>query len=111
MTKIEFTSNYNDLSTDQGFQFEFNCNRCSTGYRTSFKPYTIGKISGALDTASSLFGGIFSHASTIGDRARTATGKRITTRRSSKLWRRLREILSSARVAPLGMPGKMLEHE
>ncbi len=73
MTKIEFTSNYNDLSTEQGFQFEFNCNRCSTGYRTSFKPYAIGKISGALDTASSLFGGIFSHASTIGDRARTAT--------------------------------------
>ena len=54
MTKIEFTNNYRDFSTEQGFQFEFNCERCGTGYRTSFQPYVIGKISGALDTASSL---------------------------------------------------------
>ena len=72
MTKIEFTNNYRDLSTEQGFQFEFNCERCGTGYRTSFQPYVIGKISGALDTASSLFGGIFSQASSLGERARSA---------------------------------------
>ena len=76
MTKIEFTSNYDDLSTDEGFQFEFKCDRCGTGYRTAFQPYVIGKISGALDTASGLFGGVFSKAATLGERARSATWER-----------------------------------
>jgi len=26
--KIAFTKNYSDLSTNQGFQFEFYCDRC-----------------------------------------------------------------------------------
>ena len=68
MVKIKFTSNNDDLSTNEGFQFEFKCERCRIGYRTSFQP-----ISSVLDTASSLFGGLFSHASTISDRARSAT--------------------------------------
>jgi hypothetical protein len=55
---IEFVSNYNDLSTDRGFHFEFLCNRCGSGIRTRFPGRTIGSVSGALDTASSLFGGI-----------------------------------------------------
>lgn len=35
--KIKFVRNYNDLSTDSGFQFEFFCDRCGTGYRSEFK--------------------------------------------------------------------------
>ncbi len=57
-SKIEFTSNYSDNSTDRGFQFEFNCDRCGTGFRTRFQPFAAGTISSALDTASNLFGGI-----------------------------------------------------
>ena len=34
---IEFVNNYNDLSTDTGFQFEFMCNRCGSGFRTRFQ--------------------------------------------------------------------------
>ncbi|HZK17291.1 MAG TPA: hypothetical protein VFC66_03515, partial [Anaerolineaceae bacterium] len=71
MPKIEFTNNYDDLSTNEGFRFEFKCERCNTGYRTSFQPYAIGKVSGALDTAGSLFGGLFSQVSTLGERARS----------------------------------------
>jgi len=70
--KMEFTSNYQDLSTEQGFQFEFNCDRCSTGYRTQFQASGIGMVSGALDTASSLFGGIFGQAADVGERMRSA---------------------------------------
>ena len=33
--EIEFTTNYSDLSTDNGFQFEFRCNRCGNGYARS----------------------------------------------------------------------------
>ena len=73
MERIEFTSNYSDLSTDQGFQFEFFCDRCGTGYRTSFQPSVIGGVSNALDAASGLFGGVFGRVADLGERARSAT--------------------------------------
>jgi len=71
--KIEFTRNYSDQSTNQGFQFEFYCDRCGTGYRTRFQPSALGTVSSALDTASSLFGGVFGKAADLGERARSAT--------------------------------------
>jgi len=70
--KIEFTRNYTDHSTDNGFQFEFFCDRCGTGYRSGFQTFTAGTISSALGTASSLFGGVFSSAATVGERVRSA---------------------------------------
>jgi hypothetical protein len=73
MGAIQFTRNYSDLSTNQGFQFEFNCDRCGTGYRTRFQPSTVGMITGTLDAANSLFGGIFGQAANLGERARSAT--------------------------------------
>ncbi len=69
---IEFVSNYNDHSTDTGFQFEFSCDRCGTGYRTKFQPSAAGTVSNVLDGASSLFGGIFGQAANIGERVRSA---------------------------------------
>jgi membrane protease subunit (stomatin/prohibitin family) len=73
MGAIEFTRNYSDLSTNQGFQFEFNCDRCGTGYRTRFQASALGMVSGALDTANSLFGGVFGQVANLGERARSAT--------------------------------------
>ncbi len=73
MDEIEFTRNYSDRCTDQGFQFEFNCNRCGNGYRSSFQPWVVGAVSGALDAASSLFGGVFGQAANMGERVRSAT--------------------------------------
>ncbi|MGI6711817.1 MAG: zinc ribbon domain-containing protein [Bacillota bacterium] len=70
--KIEFVQNYSDLSTQKGFQFEFYCNRCGSGFRTRFKPSLTGKVSGVLDAASSVFGGIFGRAADIGDRIHSA---------------------------------------
>jgi len=70
--KIEFTRNYSDLSTNQGFQFEFYCDRCGTGYRTRFHASALGTMSSALDAANGLFGGIFGRAADLGERARTA---------------------------------------
>jgi hypothetical protein len=69
---IEFVKNYNDLSTEQGFQFEFVCDRCDSGYRTKFKPSLTGKVAGALESASSIFGGVFGTAANISERVRTA---------------------------------------
>ncbi len=35
-----FTRNYNDLSTEAGFQFEFFCDCCGNGYKSTFKEST-----------------------------------------------------------------------
>lgn len=70
--RMEFVTNYSDLSTDKGFQFEFKCNRCGVGYRTKFVPSVTGTVSGVVDAASSLFGGLFSSAANIADRVHDA---------------------------------------
>jgi membrane protease subunit (stomatin/prohibitin family) len=70
--RIEFTRNNSDHSTDRGFQFEFFCDRCGTGYRTRFEPFALSTVSSALDAASSLFGGILNQAANLSERARSA---------------------------------------
>ena len=42
MAAIEFTQNYTDLSTDQGFQFKFFCERCGDGFMSSFQQNPLG---------------------------------------------------------------------
>lgn len=69
---IEFTNNYSDMSTDTGFQFEFRCNRCGSGYRTPFQTFATGAVTNALNTASSIFGGIFGSAATVGEHVRSS---------------------------------------
>src|SRR5256885_3214557 len=32
MVAIRFTGNYEDLSTDRGYQFKFYCEKCQNGY-------------------------------------------------------------------------------
>jgi membrane protease subunit (stomatin/prohibitin family) len=73
MDQIEFTRNYSDQSTERGFQFEFRCDRCGNGYRTPFQAWSVGTVSGALDAASSLFGGFLGQAADVGERVRSAT--------------------------------------
>lgn len=71
--KIVFTRNYSDLCTNQGFQFEFYCDKCGSGHRTRFKPSKIGMVTGALDAIGGLFGGVFGQAANLGEKARSAT--------------------------------------
>ena len=56
--EIEFTSNYSDLSTDNGFQFEFRCDRCGNGFRTEFDTFELSTATDVLDGAGSLLGGV-----------------------------------------------------
>ncbi len=69
---IDFNSNYSDESTDKGFQFEFTCGRCNNGTKTRFRPWAVGSVSSALETASSLFGGVFNSAAEVGEHVRSA---------------------------------------
>ncbi len=72
MALIKFVRNYTDASTERGFQFEFYCDRCGTGYRTSFQPSATGLVSEALDVAGGLLGGLFGQAAEVGDRVHSA---------------------------------------
>ncbi len=72
MALIKFTRNHNDKCTDNGFQFEFYCDRCGNGYESTFQTSATGMVIGALDTAASIFGGLFGAAAQIGDRAHSA---------------------------------------
>lgn len=69
---IEFTTNHHDLSTNEGFQFEFMCNRCGTGYRTEFDGFTAAKVAGGLSAASNLLGGVFGKAAQLGENVRSS---------------------------------------
>lgn len=73
---IHFTSNYADHSTNKGFQFEFHCDRCQSGYKTKFKGWAMGSVTGLLDSANSIFGGIFGKAAEVGNQLRDAKYER-----------------------------------
>ena len=38
-----FTKNYDDLSTEAGFQYEFHCDNCGNGFKSTFKESTTYK--------------------------------------------------------------------
>jgi ribosomal protein L32 len=76
MPLTNFVRNYQDLSTDTGFQYEFFCDRCGNGYQTQFEPSVISGVTDILDTAGSLLGGFLSGAASIGEKVRSATWKK-----------------------------------
>jgi hypothetical protein len=62
MSSIQFVQNYEDLSTDKGYQFKFHCDRCNNGFMSSYETSTLGMAGGLLSAAGSLFGGVFGRA-------------------------------------------------
>jgi hypothetical protein len=72
MSKFSFTKNYNDLSTDTGFQFEFVCDRCQKGFRTRFQASAVGTLNSFVGTANNILGGIFGSASQVTEAAKSA---------------------------------------
>jgi hypothetical protein len=62
MAMIEFVRNHTDHSTDRGYQFEFRCDHCYSGYMSTFDPSVIGAAGGLLQAAGSIFGGVFGSA-------------------------------------------------
>ena len=62
MSSIQFVQNYEDLSTDKGYQFKFHCDKCGNGYLSTYETSTLGMASGLLSAAGSLLGGVFGRA-------------------------------------------------
>jgi len=74
MASIWFTGNYQDLSTDKGYQFRFNCQKCSNGYLSSYRASKLGMASSALRAAGNLFGGVFGNAASSAYEIQRAVG-------------------------------------
>ncbi|NLP31241.1 MAG: zinc ribbon domain-containing protein [Clostridiales bacterium] len=72
-----FTRNYEDNSTEAGFQFTFYCDNCHDGYRSSFiesETYNKGKSLRGIATGASILGGLFGgKMSSLGYGAERAT--------------------------------------
>ena len=57
MALIQFVHNYDDLSTDRGYQFKFHCDKCGNGYMTQFQASTLGIAESLLNVASDFLSG------------------------------------------------------
>ena len=62
MPNIPFTSNYTDLSSQRGYQFQFFCRKCGNGYMSTFEPNKLNAVASVANVAASLFGGMFGRA-------------------------------------------------
>jgi double zinc ribbon protein len=71
---IRFTANYDDLSTDRGFQFRFKCDKCGSGHMTAFQPSITGTVGGLFRAAGTLFGGALRKAGDASYEVQRATG-------------------------------------
>jgi hypothetical protein len=67
MAQIEFTDNYEDLSTRSGYQFKFVCEKCGNGYMSSWKASKTGMAGGLLRGAGTMLGGFLGSASAGAD--------------------------------------------
>ena len=62
MPMIAFVANYEDLSTDKGYQFKFLCDKCGNGFLSSYETNKLNAAAGLLEAAGSLFGGFLGKA-------------------------------------------------
>lgn len=74
MAVIEFVQNYNDLSTDQGYQFRFHCDRCGNGYQSTYVANKIGVAGDLLRAAGGFLGGILGSAGNTAYEIQRAVG-------------------------------------
>ena len=58
----EFVENYDDLSTDLGYQFRFRRDRCGNGFESTFVSSPVGVAGSVLRAAGGLLGGVLGQA-------------------------------------------------
>jgi len=58
MTPDTLTRSYEDLSTDEGFQFRFHCERCDAAHVSRFQPDPPDAMDGPLAPVGGLFAGV-----------------------------------------------------
>ena len=91
-----FTRNYNDLSTEAGFQFEFYCDNCGNGFKSGFhesSTYGVKKKSDMFSRGAGalggLLGGVASDLGWAAERGLDALGSKFDSQ--SPEWRKEQE--------------------
>ena len=102
MTKIEFTNNYRDLSTEQGFQFELTANAAARVIAHPFNPTSSARSVVPWIPPAACLAAFSARLPRWARELAVPIGRRTTIRRSLKRRKRLKVILSSARAAPPG---------
>ena len=106
-------TNYRDISpasgdVGAGFQFEFNCESCGDTWKSPFKPYRAGQMTGLLRRFTYVFGEFYrvgAITDMMGKVQRAVVrrcGRRVPSRsrpRSRKRWRWLPTVITSAPIA------------
>ncbi len=67
MAYIQFVKNYQDHSTDMGYQFEFFCDRCGNGFMSQFHPNKLGAVGEVARGLGNVFGGFLGRAAGASD--------------------------------------------
>src|SRR5688572_22278617 len=67
--------NFNDRSSPQGFQFEFQCDRCASRFLSKLQISKVGVARGLFGSAAKWLGGNVQQAAGIGDQIGEALGK------------------------------------
>ncbi len=65
---IQFVSDFEDLSTENGFQWEFRCDNCSRGFRTKFDQFNYGTMTSVAEAIGDYFGGVVDRVTDVGER-------------------------------------------
>jgi hypothetical protein len=71
---IQFVKNYDDISTDRGYQFRFHCDKCGNGYMSRFQASIVGTAGSVLRAAGDFFGGVLGRASSSAYEIQQAVG-------------------------------------
>jgi uncharacterized OB-fold protein len=71
---IQFVANYDDLSTDRGYQFRFHCDKCGNGHMSAYEASVMGTAAGFLQAAGNLFGGMLGSAGSSAYEIQRAVG-------------------------------------
>jgi hypothetical protein len=74
MSAIQFVANFDDKSTDKGFQFKFYCDKCRSGFISEYQTNVLGVAGSVLSAAGSLFGGVLGRASSSAYELNRAVG-------------------------------------
>ena len=73
---IQFVSNYDDLSTDRGYQFRFHCDKCGNGHMSAYEASTLGTAASLLHAAGNFFGGMLGSAGNSAYELQRAVGSK-----------------------------------
>ena len=76
MALIQFVRNYDDLSSERGFQFKFHCDKCGNGFMTQYEASTIGLAESVLGMAGGLLGSWGASAGNAAQEVERAVGGR-----------------------------------